>query len=114
MDSTIAILAICDGLSYAALVFLVSVGLSLIFGVLRIVNVAHGSLYAYGAYTAATLSLLVTPISPWLAFPALPTAVPLWAAVLGVVVSMAIGLFFGIWPANKAARLDPVVALRYE
>jgi putative ABC transport system permease protein len=49
-----------------------------------------------------------------LAFPALPTAVPWWAAVLGVVVSMAIGLFFGIWPANKAARLDPVVALRYE
>jgi putative ABC transport system permease protein len=47
-------------------------------------------------------------------FPSLPTAVPLWAAVLGVVVSVAIGLFFGIWPANKAARLDPVVALRYE
>ena len=39
--------------------FLVSVGLSLIFGVLRIVNVAHGSLYAFGAYLAATLSLLV-------------------------------------------------------
>ena len=33
-------------------------------------------------------------------FPALPTAVPWWAAVLGVVVSVAIGLFFGIWPAN--------------
>ncbi len=49
-----------------------------------------------------------------LAFPALPTSVPWWAAVLGVVVSVAIGLFFGIWPANKAARLDPVVALRYE
>jgi putative ABC transport system permease protein len=47
-------------------------------------------------------------------FPALPTAVPWWAAVLGVVVSVAIGLFFGIWPANKAAGLDPVVALRYE
>jgi putative ABC transport system permease protein len=47
-------------------------------------------------------------------FPSLPTAVPLWAAILGFVVSVAVGLFFGIWPANKAARLDPVVALRYE
>ena len=82
MDSTIAVLAILDGLSYAALVFLVSVGLSLIFGVLRVVNVAHGSLYAYGAYTAATLSLAVAPLSPWLTFPALLIA----PVVVGVVI----------------------------
>jgi branched-chain amino acid transport system permease protein len=82
MDSTIAILAVLDGLSYAALVFLVSVGLSLIFGVLRIVNVAHGSLYAYGAYVAATLGLAVAPISPWLTFPALLVA----AVAVGVVI----------------------------
>ncbi|MGL4441248.1 MAG: branched-chain amino acid ABC transporter permease [Bosea sp. (in: a-proteobacteria)] len=82
MDSTIAVLAVLDGLSYAALVFLVSVGLSLIFGVLRIVNVAHGSLYAYGAYMAATLSLMVAPISPWLTFPALLVA----SVIVGVVI----------------------------
>ena len=81
MNSTLFVLASLDGLAYAALVFLVSVGLSLIFGVLRIVNVAHGSLYAFGAYLAATLSLLVAPISPWLTYPALLVA----SVIIGVV-----------------------------
>ena len=48
------------------------------------------------------------------ALPSLPTQVPLWTVGLGIAVSVGIGLFFGIWPASKAARLDPVEALRYE
>jgi putative ABC transport system permease protein len=46
--------------------------------------------------------------------PSLPSEVPGWALVTGFSVSVAIGLFFGVWPAVKAARLDPVEALRYE
>lgn len=49
-----------------------------------------------------------------LAFPSLPTSVPVWAAALGLIVSVGVGLFFGLWPATKAARLNPVEALRYE
>ena len=44
----------------------------------------------------------------------LPSYVPLWAPVGGFVASVGIGLVFGLWPAWKAARLDPIESLRYE
>ncbi|PYV08771.1 MAG: hypothetical protein DMG07_24830 [Acidobacteria bacterium] len=46
--------------------------------------------------------------------PSLPATIPVWAVVTGFTVSVAIGLIFGVWPARKAARLDPIESLRYE
>ncbi|HKS90474.1 MAG TPA: ABC transporter permease [Tepidiformaceae bacterium] len=46
--------------------------------------------------------------------PSLPSTVPMWSIATGFIVAVSVGLFFGMWPALKAARLDPITALRYE
>jgi len=54
------------------------------------------------------ISFLVRAATP------LPTSVTSWSIILGLFVSISVGLFFGIFPARKAASLDPIVSLRYE
>ncbi len=49
-----------------------------------------------------------------LLIPDLPASIPTWAVVSGLTVSMGVGLLFGVWPARKASRLDPIECLRYE
>jgi putative ABC transport system permease protein len=44
----------------------------------------------------------------------MPTYIPLWSPVVGFAVSVGLGVIFGLWPAWKAARLNPIEALRYE
>jgi putative ABC transport system permease protein len=44
----------------------------------------------------------------------MPTYIPLWSPVVGFAVSVGLGVLFGLWPAWKAARLNPIEALRYE
>jgi len=78
-------LALLDGLASAGLIFMVAVGLNLVFGVLRVLNVAHGSLYAIGAYAAASLGafLAAQGLPAWASLPALAVAAALVGAALG-------------------------------
>ena len=61
-----------------------------------------------GLAVGEVASLLMNKYSP------LPAYVPLWAIAVGVGISAAVGIIFGLWPAWKAARLDPIEALRWE
>ena len=76
-----------DGISYAALLFLVALGLTLIFGVMNILNIAHGSLYAWGGYAAATLGIGIASfgLPAWFSLPALLLAAILVGVVLGAI-----------------------------
>src|SRR5437867_2037057 len=60
--------------------------------------------------------LLAVGISRLLMFliPSMPASIPMWAVVSGLTVSIGVGLIFGVWPARKASRLDPIECLRYE
>jgi len=60
--------------------------------------------------------LLATGISKliMLLIPSLPATIPMWAVITGLTVSIGVGLIFGVWPARKASRLDPIECLRYE
>jgi putative ABC transport system permease protein len=62
-----------------------------------------------GILIAVAITMLIGALVP-----SLPSKVPSWALITGFSVSVIIGVFFGVWPATKAARLDPVEALRYE
>jgi len=72
-----------------------SVTLSLIGGVL-------------GVILGASFALLVTALI------GMPSAIKLWAVAAGLIVAASVGVFFGVYPARKAAMLDPIAALRFE
>src|SRR5688572_19115595 len=61
-----------------------------------------------GLVVGELMAVIINKYSP------LPAHVPLWAIGVGVGISAAVGIVFGLWPAWKAARLDPIEALRWE
>jgi putative ABC transport system permease protein len=74
--------------------------------------IESASLSSVGGIFGVLLGVLVGKLIT--IFVGFPTAVPIWAIFLGLTLASAVGIFFGVYPASKAARLDPVVALRAE
>ncbi len=99
------ILIVVDGLIFAAWLFLISSGLTLVYGVLRILNLAHGSFYALGAYTAAWLVLHVMRQGMW----------PYTSYLLLLGAALAVGLLLGPLVERGVLRWlygrDPAVPL---
>src|SRR5215475_12171369 len=71
------------------------------------------TLTSLGGVLGVILAVLVSYVIMFF-IPQLPASISLWAVLSGMTVSILVGLVFGVWPAKKAANLDPIECLRYE
>jgi putative ABC transport system permease protein len=71
------------------------------------------TLTTLGGILGILLSIVASYVIIFL-LPDLPATIPMWAVLTGFLVSLSVGLIFGVWPAVKAAHLDPIESLRYE
>jgi branched-chain amino acid transport system permease protein len=105
MSKEMIILALMDGLSQAALLFLVALGMTLVFGVMNIVNMAHGSFYALGGYMAASLGLWASAHG----------ASPAWSLLILPLAAIIIGGVFGALMETtilqRIYQKDPILQL---
>lgn len=105
MTADLLLLALADGISYAGLLFLVALGLTLIFGVMGIVNVAHGAFFAFGGYTAATFVVALSG-------PDTPAIVLLLAlAAAAILVGLVMGTALEAGLLRRVQDKDPILQL---
>lgn len=99
------LIILLDGIAFASWLFLVSSGLTFAFGVLRILNIAHGSIYAIGAYTGASLAVLVlqSGFNPFLTYPAFLIAAVVVGLVLGPLIER--GLLRHVYEQEEVIEL---------
>lgn len=71
------------------------------------------TLTLFGGIIGVAIAIVISNLI-MLLFPSLPAQVPLWAIIAGLGTSIGVGLIFGVLPARKASRLDPIECLRYE
>jgi putative ABC transport system permease protein len=67
----------------------------------------------FGGLIGVTLAIGISNLI-MLLIPSIPASIPLWAVIMGLTVSIGVGLIFGVLPARKASKLDPIECLRYE
>ena len=80
--------------------------------ILRQFLIESSTIAAIGGALGVFLGVLLAKVVSWVS--PLPSAVQLWSVIGGLLVALSVGLFFGTYPASKAAKLDPVDALRSE
>ena len=105
MNLDLLLLAAVDGLSYASLLFMIALGLTLICGVFGVINVAHGSFYAFGGYSAATVLAWLMPDD---------ASVPLLVCALlctAILVGGALGALLELGIMRRFQDRDPVLQL---
>lgn len=105
MSIDLIMIAFVDGFSYAGLLFLVSLGLTFIFGVMGILNIAHGAFYAYGGYAAATAVGFVYAKTQS------PIVLLLLLFLVAIVVGSILGTVFELALVKRALKYDPILKL---